>query len=58
MAVDLRGSAQDRLAQLDELVIAEGTTDEWLLRHLRLALGELAALEPVLEMELERREDY
>ncbi|PPH26626.1 hypothetical protein [Rathayibacter sp. AY1F9] len=54
---DLTGSAAERLRRLDALD-AGALTEEWLLRQLRLALGDLAVLEPAAEAEQERREDF
>ncbi|WP_348788440.1 hypothetical protein [Leifsonia sp. NPDC080035] len=54
---DLRGSAAERLAQLDALGAGD-VTDEWLRRQLRAALHELAQVEPVADAEAERREDF
>ena len=45
---DLTGSAVERLRQLDGLE-AGALTERWLLRQLRLALEDLAALEPVAD---------
>lgn len=55
---DLRGSAQERLTQLDAAVAKGEATPEWLERQLRGALEELARLEPVADAEQDRREDY
>ncbi|MDN4616304.1 hypothetical protein P5G50_17790 [Leifsonia sp. F6_8S_P_1B] len=55
---DLRGSAQERLTQLDAAVGRGGATSEWLERQLRAALTELTQLEPVADAEQDRREDY
>ena len=54
---DLRGSATERLAQLDALAAGD-VTAEWLSRQLRAALRELAEVEPVADAEAGRREDY
>ncbi|WP_314147530.1 hypothetical protein [uncultured Leifsonia sp.] len=54
---DLRGSATERLAQLDALAPGD-VTAEWLTRQLRAALRELAEVEPVADAEADRREDY
>jgi hypothetical protein len=55
---DLRGSAADRLTQLDELTASGDVSKEWLTRHLRSTLQELADAEPVVDAEQDRREDY
>ena len=46
---DLHGSAQERLTQLDAAV-SRGASPEWLEKHLRATLEELA--------DIDRREDY
>ncbi|QHC67830.1 hypothetical protein GSU68_15475 [Rathayibacter sp. VKM Ac-2759] len=56
-ARDLSGSALDRLRQLEALD-GDALTSRWLVRQLRLALEDLAALEPVADAERERREDF
>ncbi|MGO4592810.1 hypothetical protein AB4Z18_03215 [Leifsonia sp. 2TAF2] len=55
---DLRGSAADRLTQLDEITASGEASNEWLARHLRSTLQELAEVEPVVDAEQDRREDY
>ncbi|WP_285115661.1 hypothetical protein [Leifsonia sp. fls2-241-R2A-40a] len=55
---DLRGSAAERLAQLDAITASEEVSNEWLARHLRSTLQELAEAEPELDAERDRREDY
>ncbi|GAA2047618.1 MULTISPECIES: hypothetical protein [Leifsonia] len=55
---DLHGSAAERLRQLDDLVSAGEPSNEWLTRHLRQTLSELAEAEPVVDAERDRREDY
>lgn len=55
---DLRGSANERLARLDSMVASGDASEEWLIRQLRAALQELAELEPVVDAERDRREDY
>jgi hypothetical protein len=56
--MELTGSAVERLAQLDEIIINGAATDEWLTRHLRVALREVAELEALADEEQDRREDY
>ncbi|MGO4301152.1 hypothetical protein [Leifsonia sp. RAF41] len=55
---DLHGSAEERLRQLDAVSAGGDVSAEWLERHLRSALSELAELEPVVAAEQDRREDY
>ncbi|MGO4536004.1 hypothetical protein [Leifsonia sp. 2MCAF36] len=55
---DLHGSATERLAQLDAASANGDVSAEWLERHLRSALTELAELEPIAAAEQDRREDY
>jgi len=55
---DLHGSAEERLRQLDAISAGGDVSAEWLERHLRSALSELAELEPVVAAEQDRREDY
>ncbi|WP_431218518.1 hypothetical protein [Leifsonia xyli] len=54
---DLRGSAAQRLSQLDAMAAGD-VTNEWLTRQLRAALQQLAEVEPVADAEAERREDF
>jgi hypothetical protein len=54
---DLRGSATERLIQLDEISVTE-VDNEWLVRHLRVTLQELASAQAVADAEQDRREDY
>ena len=55
---DLHGSAAERLRQLDDIVAGNEPSKEWLTRHLRQTLSELAEAEPVVDAERDRREDY
>ncbi|WP_374009614.1 hypothetical protein [Leifsonia sp. LS-T14] len=55
---DLHGSAEERLRQLDAATAGGDVSAEWLERHLRSALSEIAELEPVVAAEQDRREDY
>ena len=43
---DLHGSAEDRLRQLDAATAGGDVSAEWLERHLRSTLSELAEFEP------------
>jgi hypothetical protein len=54
---DLRGSAAERLIQLDEITVSE-VDNEWLVRHLRITLEELASVQAIADAEQDRREDY
>lgn len=55
---DLHGSAAERLTQLDAIEASGEASPEWLTRHLRATLHELADVQPVADAEQDRREDY
>ncbi|MFP3466361.1 hypothetical protein [Leifsonia sp. SIMBA_070] len=54
----LKGTAAERLAQLDAITESGDASPEWLTHQLRTTLQELAEVEPVADAEQDRREDY
>lgn len=55
---DLKGSAAQRLAALEEVASAGVPPADWLLRNLRAVLEELVVVEPLADLEAERGEDF
>ncbi|WP_158865212.1 hypothetical protein [Leifsonia sp. AG29] len=55
---DLRGTPQERLAQLDRATADGSASTEWLVKQLRTALEELVQVERIADEEAERREDF